>query len=95
MTGTAKTEEEEFRTIYGLDVLEIPTNKPVQIRNSTRLTTEKYVNITANQIARIMTVAAIPALKNLSLHFISTLILSIRTPFTDYIFRFNYITRTI
>ena len=30
MTGTAKTEEEEFRIIYGLDVLEIPTNKPVQ-----------------------------------------------------------------
>ena len=30
MTGTAKTEEEEFKTIYGLDVLEIPTNKPVQ-----------------------------------------------------------------
>ncbi|MBE5743206.1 MAG: preprotein translocase subunit SecA [Clostridiales bacterium] len=30
MTGTAKTEEEEFRTIYGLDVLEIPTNRPVQ-----------------------------------------------------------------
>lgn len=30
MTSTAKTEEEEFRTIYGLDVLEIPTNKPVQ-----------------------------------------------------------------
>ena len=30
MTGTAKTEEEEFRTIYGLDVLEIPTNKPIQ-----------------------------------------------------------------
>ena len=27
MTGTAKTEEEEFKTIYGLDVLEIPTNK--------------------------------------------------------------------
>ena len=30
MTGTAKTEEEEFRTIYGLDVLEIPTNRPMQ-----------------------------------------------------------------
>ncbi len=30
MTGTAKTEEEEFRTIYGLDVLEIPTNKPIK-----------------------------------------------------------------
>ncbi len=29
MTGTAKTEEEEFRTIYGLDVLEIPTNRPM------------------------------------------------------------------
>ncbi len=29
MTGTATTEEEEFRSIYGLDVLEIPTNKPV------------------------------------------------------------------
>ena len=30
MTGTAKTEEAEFRTIYSLDVVEIPTNKPVQ-----------------------------------------------------------------
>ncbi|WP_069650348.1 preprotein translocase subunit SecA [Caloranaerobacter ferrireducens] len=29
MTGTAKTEEEEFREIYGMDVIEIPTNKPV------------------------------------------------------------------
>ena len=29
MTGTAKSEEEEFRSIYGLDVLEIPTNRPV------------------------------------------------------------------
>ena len=29
MTGTAKTEEGEFRTIYSLDVMEIPTNKPV------------------------------------------------------------------
>ena len=29
MTGTAKTEEEEFRTIYRLDVLEIPTNMPM------------------------------------------------------------------
>ena len=30
MTGTAMTEESEFREIYGLDVIEIPTNKPVQ-----------------------------------------------------------------
>nr|WP_245302887.1 preprotein translocase subunit SecA [Symbiobacterium terraclitae] len=29
MTGTALTEEEEFRKIYGLDVIAIPTNKPV------------------------------------------------------------------
>ncbi len=29
MTGTAMTEETEFRGIYGLDVIEIPTNKPV------------------------------------------------------------------
>ncbi|MBQ3880845.1 MAG: preprotein translocase subunit SecA [Oscillospiraceae bacterium] len=29
MTGTALTEEEEFRQIYDLDVIEIPTNKPV------------------------------------------------------------------
>ena len=29
MTGTAKTEEEEFRNIYNMDVIAIPTNKPV------------------------------------------------------------------
>ena len=29
MTGTAKTEEEEFREIYNVDVIEVPTNKPV------------------------------------------------------------------
>ena len=29
MTGTAKTEEDEFKIIYGLDVLVIPTNKPM------------------------------------------------------------------
>ncbi len=29
MTGTAKTEEDEFRGIYGMDVVIIPTNKPV------------------------------------------------------------------
>lgn len=30
MTGTAQTEESEFRNIYGLDVVIIPTNRPVQ-----------------------------------------------------------------
>ena len=29
MTGTALTEEEEFREIYGMDVIEIPTNRPI------------------------------------------------------------------
>ncbi len=29
MTGTAKTEEEEFRDIYNMDVIEVPTNAPV------------------------------------------------------------------
>ena len=30
MTGTAKTEEDEFRTIYGMDVVVIPTNEPIR-----------------------------------------------------------------
>jgi preprotein translocase subunit SecA len=30
MTGTALTEEKEFREIYGMDVIEVPTNMPVQ-----------------------------------------------------------------
>jgi preprotein translocase subunit SecA len=29
MTGTAKTEAEEFYKVYALDTLEIPTNKPL------------------------------------------------------------------
>ena len=29
MTGTALTEEKEFREIYGMDVIEVPTNKPI------------------------------------------------------------------
>lgn len=30
MTGTAKTEEQEFIKIYGLEVFQVPTNRPVQ-----------------------------------------------------------------
>ena len=37
MTGTAKTEEEEFRTIYNMRVVEIPTNRPVIREDSTDL----------------------------------------------------------
>ena len=29
MTGTAKTEEDEFRDIYNMDVVVVPTNKPI------------------------------------------------------------------
>lgn len=44
MTGTAMTEEDEFRQIYKLDVIEIPTNKPViRVDNHDRI----YKNINA------------------------------------------------
>ncbi len=43
MTGTALTEEEEFRNIYGLDVVPIPTNKPL-IRNDMTDVVYKTVN---------------------------------------------------
>lgn len=34
MTGTAKTEEEEFKKVYGLEVLQVPTNRPNQRQDS-------------------------------------------------------------
>lgn len=37
MTGTAKTEEEEFMTIYNMKVVVIPTNKPIQRKDDTDL----------------------------------------------------------
>ena len=43
MTGTALTEEAEFREIYGLDVVEIPTNRPM-IRNDRNDAVYKTVN---------------------------------------------------
>ena len=36
MTGTAKTEEDEFRKIYALDVVQVPTNKPIQRQDAPR-----------------------------------------------------------
>ncbi|HDB6956946.1 preprotein translocase subunit SecA [Staphylococcus aureus] len=41
MTGTAKTEEEEFRNIYNMTVTQIPTNKPVQRNDKSDLI---YIN---------------------------------------------------
>jgi preprotein translocase subunit SecA len=37
MTGTAKTEEEEFQTIYNMKVICIPTNRPVVRKTTTDL----------------------------------------------------------
>lgn len=56
MTGTAKTEEEEFKTIYGLDVLEIPTNKPMQRKDMPDMvfSTEKgKMQAIVNEIVRV------------------------------------------
>ena len=56
MTGTAKTEEEEFRTIYALDVVQIPTNVPmVRLdRNDFIFTTrtEKHAAVVDDIVAR-------------------------------------------
>ncbi len=48
MTGTAKTEEAEFREIYGLDVVEVPTNKPmIRVDNRDRIFTDEKSKFTA------------------------------------------------
>ncbi|MGI6727217.1 MAG: preprotein translocase subunit SecA [Anaerovoracaceae bacterium] len=54
MTGTAKTEEEEFREIYNMDVVVIPTNKPVirdDLDDSIYSTERGKFSAIANQIA--------------------------------------------
>ncbi len=56
MTGTAKTEEDEFRTIYALDVVQIPTNVPMirLDRNDFIFTTrkEKYAAVVDDIVER-------------------------------------------
>ncbi|MFC3886463.1 accessory Sec system translocase SecA2 [Bacillus songklensis] len=37
MTGTAKTEEKEFQQLYAMDVIQIPTNRPIQRQDETDL----------------------------------------------------------
>ena len=57
MTGTAKTEEKEFIDIYGMDVVEIPTNKPVariDHEDSVYLTKKEKLNAVINEIAKTM-----------------------------------------
>lgn len=54
MTGTAKTEEEEFREIYNMDVVEIPTNQPIRrddLEDSIYSTERGKFSAIANNIA--------------------------------------------
>jgi preprotein translocase subunit SecA len=55
MTGTASTEAEEFGNIYGLDVIEVPTNLPIQRLDEDdevyRTVEEKYVAVVMDIIA--------------------------------------------
>ncbi len=54
MTGTAMTEEKEFRDIYGMDVVEIPTNKPVirkDLQDAVYKTRRGKLNAIVNEIA--------------------------------------------
>ncbi|MCM1244380.1 MAG: preprotein translocase subunit SecA [Roseburia sp.] len=55
MTGTALTEEKEFREIYGMDVVEVPTNKPVartDYNDSVYKTKREKLNAIVEDIAR-------------------------------------------
>src|SRR5690606_39810974 len=56
MTGTAETEEQEFFTIYGLDVSVIPTNRPIRRADEEdriyKTRREKY-NAIADEVERI------------------------------------------
>ena len=51
MTGTALTEEKEFRDIYGMDVIEIPTNRPV-IRKDLQDAVYKTKTKSSKQLSR-------------------------------------------
>ncbi len=53
MTGTALTEEKEFRDIYGMDVVEIPTNKPVirvDMEDAVYMTKKEKFNAVVNAV---------------------------------------------
>ena len=56
MTGTAKTEEDEFRSIYKMDVVQIPTNKPTQRKD---LDDAVYKNVEAKFKAVVEQVAEV------------------------------------
>ncbi len=53
MTGTALTEEKEFRDIYGMDVIEIPTNRPVarkDLQDCVYKTKKEKINAIVNEV---------------------------------------------
>jgi preprotein translocase subunit SecA len=55
MTGTALTEEQEFREIYGMDVVEIPTNKPIQridLEDAVYSTKREKLNAIAQEVKK-------------------------------------------
>ena len=55
MTGTALTEEKEFRDIYGMDVIEVPTNRPVarqDLNDVVYKTHREKVNAIVDEIVR-------------------------------------------
>ena len=55
MTGTAKTEEEEFRSIYNMDVVQIPTNRPIvrqDLNDVVYKTEEAKFNAVVEEVAR-------------------------------------------
>ncbi|MGP1569637.1 MAG: preprotein translocase subunit SecA [Eubacteriales bacterium] len=56
MTGTAKTEEDEFREIYNMDVVAIPTNKPIQrqdLQDSVYSTEKGKLNAIVDRITQV------------------------------------------
>ncbi|MCR5107516.1 MAG: preprotein translocase subunit SecA [Lachnospiraceae bacterium] len=55
MTGTALTEEKEFRDIYGMDVIEVPTNRPVirmDMQDAVYKTRREKLNAICDEIER-------------------------------------------
>ncbi|MBM7648405.1 preprotein translocase subunit SecA [Bacillus ectoiniformans] len=56
MTGTAKTEEKEFQEIYGMNVVQIPTNRPIQridLPDRVFRTTEEKYTAVANKVKEL------------------------------------------
>lgn len=56
MTGTAKTEENEFRELYGMDVIQIPTNRPIarkDIEDRVFMTPEQKYEAVTEEVKKV------------------------------------------